>query len=667
MKDLKKDFNNIPIPKELDNVIEDALDKAERKLVLRFTKPIAAAACIGALILTLNPFLTKHFGNSPTKELANSPIEEQPAAAITISSLPTIDSYDNLKSLLASNGLILDQSMIREDALNKSSADISSQKESVNYSTTNTQVTGVDEADIVKSDGNYIYSINSNKINITKAYPASAMTVVKSIQLDVDFRVRELLLDKNHLIAIGQKNLPMRVTSKENSNVLEDKSMQKSVKDSIGISDTKAIIYDISDKSQAKEVKTVELSGYYVSSRKIDSTIFLIANQPIRDTDKPYYKDSSLGGGSLGIDYDKIKYCPNALAPSYINIASINLEKTIDAVKVDSYLGSAYTLYVSLNNLYLSGYSRNDVSTVYKFSLDNGKVNYTAKGEVAGNVLNQFSMDEHGDYFRITTTQNRNGTKQSNNLFVLDNKMNIVGKLENLAPGEQIYSTRFIGNRAYIVTFKTTDPLFVIDLKNPSNPIVLGELKIPGFSTYLHPYDENHIVGFGKNTEEVGTRVSTKGIKISMFDITDINNPKEKFTTVVGSFGTESELLYNHKALLFSKENNIFAFPVTIGYNAAELKLAEAKRLPKDYGLPAFEGAYVFSIDMDKGFILKSTLTHNENKKYEPKYFSTEEARTNKIQRILHINNTLYTISNGMIKANDMSSMKELGSVKLPK
>src|SRR5660397_98692 len=199
-------------------------------------------------------------------------------------------------------------------------------------------------------------------------------------------------------------------------------------------------------------------------------------------------------------------------------------------------------------------------TVIQKISIDNGDIQYQTKGEVQGSLLNQFSMDESGDYFRVATTSQFwtiNSNIQYNNVYIMDSGLKIAGKLEKIAPDERIYSTRFIGNRLYMVTFKRMDPLFVIDLTDPNNPQVLGQLKIPGFSDYLHPYDENHIIGVGKETgQNEWGGVSTKGVKISLFDVSDVNNPKQLDTYEIGQPGTDSEALQDHKAFLFDKEKD---------------------------------------------------------------------------------------------------------------
>jgi uncharacterized secreted protein with C-terminal beta-propeller domain len=145
-----------------------------------------------------------------------------------------------------------------------------------------------------------------------------------------------------------------------------------------------------------------------------------------------------------------------------------------------------------------------------------------------------------------------------------------------------------MGDRGYMVTFKKVDPLFVIDLKDPRSPKILGALKIPGYSDYLHPYDENHIIGFGKDTEEVGNGAFYQGMKIAVFDVTDVTNPIEMFKENIGDRGTDSELLRNHKALLFSKDKNLLAFPVTV------MEVKNKNKADKEsifqYGEFAFQG-----------------------------------------------------------------------------
>ena len=180
---------------------------------------------------------------------------------------------------------------------------------------------------------------------------------------------------------------------------------------------------------------------------------------------------------------------------------------------------------------------------IHKISIDEDKIEYVAKGTVPGRLLNQFSMDESGDRFRVATTNEiytqYEGTIRSNAVYVLNEQLEIVGELEEIAPDESIFSTRFMGDRLYMVTFQQIDPFFVIDLSSDT-PKILGELKIPGFSNYLHPYDEEHIIGVGRDTKEMDNgRVQQLGVKIALFNVADVGNPKVVDDYVVGDSSTQ--------------------------------------------------------------------------------------------------------------------------------
>jgi inhibitor of cysteine peptidase len=255
--------------------------------------------------------------------------------------------------------------------------------------------------------------------------------------------------------------------------------------------------------------------------------------------------------------------------------------------------------------------------------------------------------------------------------------MKSVGKLQGLANGEQIYSVRFIEDRAYIVTFMLTDPLFVVDLKNPASPKILGELKIPGFTNYLQPYDETHLIGFGMETTVVNEggmdRARPQGMKIAIFDVGNVAKPVQQFMTTVGGVGTYSEVLNNHKALLFSKEKNLLALPITV--NNYDNNTNNTQQ--------TYQGAYIYNIDLVNGIKLKGKITHMDAAKNSNQNSSSAPAASDPsistdangkgvsilpypavngqylVDRILYINDTIYTLSNGLIKANDINTLKE--------
>jgi inhibitor of cysteine peptidase len=322
----------------------------------------------------------------------------------------------------------------------------------------------------------------------------------------------------------------------------------------------------------------------------------------------------------------------------------MNVQNATEApVYLTTLLGGASSMYVSHENMYVTfqeGYWGGN-TTIYRIHLQTSNMTVEASGKIPGQERNQYSMDEYGDYFRIQTQTWSDGVSQTN-VYVLDTNLSIVGRLEGIAVGENFHSARFLGNRCYLVTFKKIDPLFVIDLTVPSDPRVLGQLKIPGYSDYLHPYDENHIIGVGKETVEGegGNFAWYQGIKIALFDVSDVEHPQEIDKYIIGDRGSDSPILSDHKAFLFDRAKALLVIPVLVA------EIDEAKYPsgvpPWTYGDFVFQGAYVFNISLS-GFELKGTITHlhamglgKSGYYLEPSYY---------VERSLYIDNVLYTIS----------------------
>lgn len=617
-----------------------------------------------------------------------------------VNNLPVVGSFEKLKSILKTdiNNNIIKRKRasieITSDSSEKSiNAPTSAQGVNENakadakndYSTTNVQVQGVDEADIVKTDGEYIYQVNKGRIVVAKAYPEKDMEVMSSISFTSEKAYPiELYVDKKYMTVVASA-----------SNSGYEVNDAYNYKD-VSSNGTKVIVYDILDKRNIKKVREFEIDGSYVSSRKIGASVYLVSNKYVYiysdskdEKITPCYSDTALKGKKVSVQYSDIRYFPNSTGNNFMVISGINLDKMDEPAKVGTYLGAGQNIYSSLDNLYVSIMGNSayrgeladtkklrvspavvpdgpmgETTKVYKFSLNNSQITYLKEGTVPGRILNQFSMDENGGYFRIaTTTGSEFGGSSKNNVYILDDILNLKGKIEDIAPGEKIYSTRFMGDRCYMVTFKKVDPFFVIDLKDPASPKILGALKIPGYSDYLHPYDENHIIGFGKDTEVYGSNAYYQGMKIALFDVTDVSNPVQKFQEIVGDRGTDSELLRNHKALLFSKEKNLIAFPVN------EMKIQNKNTKMNgvvEYGSAYFQGAYVYNIDLVKGFTLKGKITHmSDEDRLKSGQFDFDYDKS--VQRILYIGDTLYTLSNSMIKANDLKGLAEKKSVLLNK
>ena len=293
-------------------------------------------------------------------------------------------------------------------------------------------------------------------------------------------------------------------------------------------------------------------------------------------------------------------------------------------------------------------------TAIHKIAIDNGAITYLARGEVPGYLKNQFAIDEYNNNLRVATTSNvytTRGSYEYNNVFVLDSGMKTVGELTHIAEQETIYSTRFIGDRLYMVTFKRIDPFFVIDLATPSAPKILGKLKIPGYSDYLHPYDKDYIIGIGKET---GTNewggVSTQGIKLALFDVRDVENPKQVGKVEIGDPGSDSAALSDHKAFLFDKAKNLLVIPARVVRKDA----ARSEKLSGDQP-QVWYGAYVFGVDPAHGFVLKGAVEHGTGGSGYYYYGSSK----NEVKRSLYIGDTLYTLSTAKILANPLDNINK--------
>ncbi|XEC96292.1 beta-propeller domain-containing protein [Paenibacillus tarimensis] len=585
------------------------------------------------------------------------------------------------------------------------------------YSATNVQVAGVDEADWAKTDGRFIYQLSGNRIMIADISDPAEPKLAASIDYGSEgFYPQEMYVDEGRLIVIGHYNAPIiadggaaeQETPAAGSELKTEASKIMAQDARIGIwppypvrNTVKTIVYEIDDAGQPKVTRETEIEGNYITSRKVGSALYLVTNKysyvypMLEDNAKsmdeavaafePAYRDSAAHGDKLvSIPLADIRYFPGSPDSSLMLIGALDLDRPEEPMHVSSYLGSGQTIYASKSHMYVAvaksvpdGETYHQETQLYKFGMNQGSVDYIGEGSVPGTVLNQFSMDEHNGYFRIATTSGdmwaSGDATSKNNLYVLDGQLKQAGALEGLAPGERIYSARFMGDRAYMVTFRNVDPLFVIDLSKPAEPAVLGKLKIPGYSDYLHPYDENHIIGFGKETIELPsqgmgpdeTMAFYQGMKIALFDVTDVNKPVEKFKEVIGDRGTHSDLLFDHKALLFNRDKDLLAFPVQL-MEIKDKKTIEPGGFPA-YGEMTYQGAYVYRINPQEGFVLRGRITHLSDKDMGAlrEYgYGYDYGKT--VRRIMYVGDTLYTLSERTLKANDLSSLDERGSLAYP-
>ena len=489
------------------------------------------------------------------------------------------------------------------------------------YSETNIQVAGVDEADIVKTDGAYLYVVSNNSLLILKAYPPEEAEVLSKIAFNGT--LGEIFLNGNKLAILGSSVAYPFEPYYRLPTFINDKTVVE--------------VYDISDRSDPVLARNFSISGNYFDSRRINDYVYLIVSQPaylLYDTlvlPKTYSRN-----GIEEIEASQIYYT-NISDNSYAftTVVAINIQDDTQEPTHETFLlGATSCMYVSLNNIYITFWTKGGGTLIYRIRIEDETIKSEASGEVPGSVLNQFSMDEYNGYFRLATTSWTDGTSQ-NNVYVLDMNLTTVGTLENIAPGETIYSVRFMGNRGYVVTFRQVDPFFAIDLQDPYSPKVLGVLKIPGYSSYLHPYDESHIIGIGKDGSVV---------KISLFDVSNVTDPKEIDDYQVSGGWSDSPVLRDHKALLFNSSKNLLVMPV----------------ITSDYSV--WQGAYVFNITLQEGIALRGRITHTENASdlgyyyYQHPYY---------VKRSLYIDNVLYTISDKKVMMHNLETLDEINQIEL--
>ncbi|MEW5800540.1 MAG: beta-propeller domain-containing protein [bacterium] len=560
------------------------------------------------------------------------------------------------------------------------------------HSNTNVQVAGVDEADRIKNDGSYIYLVKGQSVRIVRVWPATGLSELPMIDFsDSSFTPDYLYVDGNKLIVIGHE---YRQDDTEDTVIANPRLSGPFTGPSKTLiypyyysSATRVIIYDITERTRVREVRNLTFEADYLQSRRVDDTLYLIMNQyphyPITENTPqamiPAYTDSTRSVKEEPVcDCDEVSYVPASSDSSYLMVIAIPINDPTKEIGGEIILGAGQNLYASPENLYIAqssytaamiqeGSVPGPVTLVYRFSLnDHDKISYSGQATVPGTIINQFAMDEKSAYFRIATTSRGNVRDEQNlsssNLYVLDKNMSQVGSIEGIAPGENIKSVRFMGDKAYLVTFLQVDPLFVISLTDPAKPKILGQLKVPGYSEYLHPYDENHLIGFGRDVDvsfdpaKATTPLPSTallGIQISLFDVTDVEHPALLHKEIIGYRNTDSELLRDHKALLFSKEKNLMAFPAT-----ATRKIANPASPYLDYEY-IFQGAYFYNLDLTSGFEQKAAITHYDDSDQAVEKAGYFFGGENDIRRIIYIGDYFYTISEGKIKAIDMHTYTE--------
>lgn len=457
------------------------------------------------------------------------------------------------------------------------------------YSTTNLQMEGVDESDIAKIDGSYIYTVEDKYIVITDIQDGKLEEVTRFLPKDCGAadRVMEIYVDGDQLILVVQGyETSLGESSKAGSD--KENSDKESSDEEIAVSDasedsafcykmngkstTQIQVYSIVDRRNPEFEGRLIQDGYYNTSRKIGDVVYLFTQYHMT-SDVVGYVEKEYTSVIPKVNGEKVAageiYLPESSGESGILVSSLDVnkpDKVLDSKLVIS--GYAQT-YISKDALYLyeEDYDGAMITNIAKFALDEGRISGVAATAVRGYVRDTFAINASDGYLRVLTTD-YSTEDEVNALYILDENMKLTGQLTGIAPGEEIYAARFMGNTGYFVTYRNTDPLFTVDLSDPAKPEIIGELKVTGFSEYLHFWDDTHLLGIGYESDEKTGNI--ENIKLSMFNIENPGEVTEEAKLVLKDVDY-SEALYDYKSVIISKDKNLIGL-VCEDYSSSRTK-----------------------------------------------------------------------------------------------
>lgn len=455
------------------------------------------------------------------------------------------------------------------------------------HSDTYLQVEDVDESDIVKVDGRYIYAVNNKReVIIYEAKDGQTKKISTIGNNGVEQYIQDIFLKGDTLVAVGR--------------VYDDADMGY-----IAI-----VSYDITDRSAPKVINEFRQSGdHVVSSRMVGNYVYLVTNTYAYDG--YIIPKCTVDGEYKEMSPSDISCVPNPQTGSYVILSAVDISSGAEGrSKTKAVMGASEDIYCNNHNLYVSVSEWDDktdsASTrIIRASLDGLKIKFNGTTTVRGYIDNQFSMDEHDGYFRIATTSERGGI-DVNNLYVLDDKLNEVGKIAGFARDESIKAVRFMGDKAYVITYEAIDPLFIMDLSDPANPRIDGEVKIDGFSSLLVPIDETRLLGIGHATGDNGYGGQyASGLKLALFDISNPSEPKVLDSKEFENM--ESPAQMSHLALTVNKKAGYYALPYNIwNYGGADILIEDAEIAEETEDASAMSepesetGVLVFGAEGDK-------------------------------------------------------------------
>jgi len=565
--------------------------------------------------------------------------------------LPVIGTEARLKKVLPYFG---QDSPYRYNGMETAApVDDSAEVKTKEHSTTNVQEEGIDEGDMTKTDGRYIYTIKGGSVVILDTKDDTLKKTSAISEENVWFY--ELYLEGNKLIAVGTK---------------QEVSIQKESTDSryfiMPWYEPKTIIqvYDLAKIEAPACIKTYILKGSALSSRLKNGSFYMALNENAFYGESPYPTMQIDSAKEVSFGPERIYYCPDTRPTGMMMTFAFDLSDLKAEPDAQVYLTSGETFYMSDTHLYIAqiqypGYipwaegstdvvvtteTQREKTLLTQFSLEKGRLVFNRSKAIEGQLLSQWSLDEYKGALRVAVNTSIGYVGDETTVSRIDiysSELELLGKTEELAKGERIYAVRFMDDIAYLVTFKQIDPFFAIDCSDPKKPAVLGYLKIPGYSEYLHPLSATKILGIGHTTKENQFGgVQNDGLKFSVFDTTTMSAIRELDSLTLGKGGSSSESLYDHKAFMIHLKKHLFAVPVSID-------------LSDGTGYGYFEGAYILKYTGDYQLEILGTISHKS------KEFGSSEP----IRRILYIGDTLYTVSESKIGAYDIDTLKILSQL----
>lgn len=583
--DEQTDKLEVPASLQPEAVVERLEEKAKKKRRSYYKKAAAFAAC-GVVVLGIGAVGMRDRFSPDNGEMLYKTAdkgEKIESGAVTAGRIDTAEDFDQIYGFIKAERDAQEKDAAAYGAEKNAVSDIASSAQTmqadstagVGYSDTNIRQDGVGEGDIAKTDGERLYILNNQTIEIV-GIGQETMEKIGEIPLNGEVHFSEFFVEGDRLVAVYGEY--PEETGPTGSYPYREY--------------TTAETFDISDPENPVSLGKITQSGSYHTMRIVDGYVYLFsdfrADISVLRTDLSGYIPTIQGEY---MDSSNIVIPPVKRGSSYTVITSFSLQDPGEETDSKAVFGTAGLCYVSGKNIYIceteyaSKETETDATWIRKLSYENGELKAVAQAKVQGVLNDSFSIDEYEGNLRLVTTvtpgfgnsvmpisqeedsvQTTEKTVTTNTLYVLDDKLKELSRIEELAPDESIYSARFIGNTGYFVTFRQIDPLFSVDLSDPKKPEILGALKIPGFSEYLHPYGDGLLLGIGMDTDPTG--MTTNGVKLSMFDVSDPKDVREIQKYVIeGAYSTDAA--YNYKVVLADPEKNLIGFTVnaeTISY-----------------------------------------------------------------------------------------------------